>query len=78
MTIGTKNHVTVGKRVQIPAYADLWMQGARFGTVERFIAGKGSYLAANDPRGADIFVIRMDHPQVRKPVRFIADDCTFA
>lgn len=77
MKHGTKNHGTVGQRVQIPAYADLWMRGARFGTVERFIAGQGRFLGAGDSRGADVFVIRMDHPQVRKPARFIADDCQF-
>ena len=77
MKRGTKNHVTVGKRVQIPAYSDLWMQGARFGTIERFIAGNGNYLAAHDPRAADIFVIRLDHPQVKRLHRFIADDCTY-
>ena len=75
--IGTKNHPTVGKRVEIPAYADLWMRGARFGTVERFIEGKGNYVQAGDPRGADIFVIRLEHPQVKRLARFIADDCKY-
>lgn len=77
MKQGTKNHICVGKRVQIPAYSDLWMQGARFGTVERVIEGSGNYLDPRDPRGATIFVIRMDHPQVKKLARFIADDCQF-
>jgi hypothetical protein len=77
MKIGTKNHVTVGARVQIPAYSDLWMQGARAGTVERFIKGSGSYLDANDPRGASIFIVRLDHPQVKRLHRFIADDCQY-
>ncbi len=77
MRHGTKNHPTVGKRVEIPAYADLWMRGARFGTVERFIAGNGKYLQSGDSRGADIFVIRMDHPQVKRLARFIADDCRY-
>jgi hypothetical protein len=74
---GTKNHPTVGKRVQLPAYTDLWVRGARFGTVERFVEGRGNYLQAKDPRGADIFVVRVDHPQVRHLHRFIADDCTY-
>lgn len=78
MKIGTKNHACVGQRVQIPAWADLWMRGARFGTVERVIERESNYLAANDSRGGDIFVIRMDHPQVRKLARFRADDCSFA
>lgn len=77
MKRGTKNHICVGKRVEIPAYADLWMRGARFGTVERVIEGSGNYLDPRDPRGASIFVVRMEHPQVKRPARFIADDCTF-
>lgn len=77
MKRGTTKHPCVGKRVQIPAYTDLWMRGARFGTIERVALGSGNYLAARDPRGADIFVVRLDHPQISKPARFIADDCTF-
>jgi hypothetical protein len=75
--MGTTNHECVGKRVQIPAYTDLWMRGARYGTIKRVIPGGGNYLAANDPRGATIFVVRMDHPEVKKLARFIADDCKF-
>lgn len=77
MPKGTKTHPSVGKRVQIPAYTDLWMRGARFGTIERVIERSNNYVQAKDPRGADIFVVRMDHPQVRRPARVIADDCTF-
>lgn len=77
MKIGTKNHACVGKRVQVPAYSDLWMRGARFGTVERVIEASGNYVDPRDPRGAAVFVIRMDHPQVKRLARFIADDCTF-
>lgn len=77
MKRGTKNHVCVGKRVEIPAYCDLWMQGARFGTVERVIEGMGNYLEPHDPRGATIFAVRMDNPQVKRLVRVIADDCRY-
>lgn len=77
MPRGTTKHPSVGKRVQIPAYTDLWMRGARFGIVERVIEGKGNYVQAGDTRGADIFVVRMDHPQVRRPARVVADDCTY-
>ena len=77
MNRGTKKHCTVGARVQIRAYSDLWMQGALVGTVERFIQGSGDYLAAGDPRGASMFVVRLDHPQVKRLHRFIADDCTY-
>jgi hypothetical protein len=78
LKLGTKNHPCVGKRVQIPAYTDLWMRGARFGTVERVVVGTGNYLDPRDPRGADIFVVRMDHPQVKRPARVFADDCSYA
>lgn len=77
MRRGTTKHVCVGKRVQIPAYTDLWMRGARCGTVERVIEGKGNYLDPKDPRGADIFVVRMDHPQVKRLARVFADDCSY-
>ena len=75
--IGTKNHPAVGKRVEIPAYADLWMRGARFGTIERVKIGSHNYVQPGDIRGADIFIVRMDHPQVKKLARFIADDCCY-
>ena len=77
MKIGTKNHPCVGVRVQIPAYTDLWMRGARHGTIERVIKGSGNYLDPRDPRGADIFVVRMDHKQIKRLHRFIADDCSY-
>ena len=77
MAIGTTKHSAVGSRVEIPAYCDLWMRGARVGTVERVKVGKGSYLDPRDPRGATIFLVRMDHGQVKKLARVIADDCRF-
>ena len=77
MKHGTKNHVCVGKRVEIPAYCDLWMRGARFGTVERVIERSSNFVAAHDPRGGDIFAVRMDHPQVKRLARVLADDCKF-
>lgn len=78
MKLGTKSHPCVGKRVQIPAYCDLWMRGARFGIVKRVIVGKGNYLDPRDPRGATLFVVHMDSPHVHKLARVIADDCQFA
>ncbi len=77
MATGTKTHPCAGKRVQIPAYTDLWMRGARFGTVERVALGSGNYLDPRDPRGTDVFVVRLDHPQVKRLHYFTADDCTF-
>lgn len=29
-------HIHLGSRIEIPAYTDLWMRGARFGVVTRF------------------------------------------
>lgn len=75
MRRGTKNHVTVGKRVQIPAYTDLWMKGARTGTIERFIPGQPVGYDRGSTR--DLFAVRMDHPQVKRLARVIADDCTY-
>jgi hypothetical protein len=77
MLRGTTKHTCVGERVQIPAYTDLWMRGARFGTVERVIERSSNFVQANDPRGGTIFCVRMDHPQVRKLARVRADDCTY-
>ena len=51
----------VGKRIEIPVHYDLWMQGARFGTVTGFRAG-----AAGE---SDYVLVRMDHEQVRNQVK---------
>jgi hypothetical protein len=77
MMKGTTKHICVGARVQIPAYSDLWMRGARFGAIARVAPGKGRYLQAGDVRGADMFGVRMDHPSVKALHWFIADDCAF-
>lgn len=45
----------VGKRVELHPACDLWMRGARFGTV----ASHSQHFVKVD----------MDHPQVRHPVR---------
>lgn len=75
MTKGTAKHGMVGKQVQIPAYCDLWMQGARHGTIERVAVGRGAYLDPRDPRGATRYGVRMDHPAVKRLAWVIADDC---
>lgn len=77
MPIGTTKHIAVGARVEIPAYCDLWMRGARFGTVERVKVPSNNYLAAKDSRGATLFGVRMDHPQVKRLAWVIADDCRY-
>lgn len=79
MAIGTTKHACVGKRVEIPVYADKWMQGARFGVVERVIdRSHTSYLDPKDPRGMTVFRVRLDHPQARKKLYgYYAQDCKF-
>lgn len=54
----------IGALVELHPGCDLWMRGARLGTVTG-IEG-------------DLVVVRMDHPQVRKPQRFPADRLRFA
>jgi hypothetical protein len=75
MKIGTRNHPDVGRRVEIPAYADMWMRGARFGTIERVI--DRSALRLLDPREcAPIYRVRLDHPQASSKLRgFHGPDC---
>lgn len=51
----------VGARVEIPVHYDMWMRGARTGTVTAFRTGK--------PGLSDAMLVRMDHPQVKKRVR---------
>jgi len=51
------------------------MRGARHGTIERVVVGKGSYLDPKDPRGATLYGVRMDHPGVKQLAWVIADDC---
>ena len=58
---------TAEYRVEIAPHYDLWMRGARYGTVLREYRGKS---------GRNIVVVKMDHPQVRKPIRIFADDVT--
>lgn len=47
----------IGKRVEIAPHFDLWMRGARFGTVRRVKTGKD---------GRVLLVLKMDHPQVKR------------
>lgn len=61
-------HHLVGKKLEIPVHFDLWMQGARFGTVTS---------AARD--GSQVLV-KMDHPQVKRRIAIREadfDNCRF-
>lgn len=60
----------MGTRVQIPAWSDLWMRGARYGEIVK------TYRKRNTHSTEMIAVVKMDHPQVKKPVKFLLDDLT--
>jgi len=53
----------VNHRVELSPACDLWMQGARFGTVRK-VEG-------------EILFVKMDHPQVKKLVKVTKDLVTF-
>lgn len=53
----------VDRRVELSPGCDLWMMGARMGTVRK-VEG-------------EILFIRMDHPQVKKLVKVTKDYVTF-
>lgn len=61
-------HHLIGKKLEIPAHFDLWMRGARFGTVTS---------AARD--GSQVLV-KMDHPRVKRRIAIREadfDNCRF-
>ena len=60
----------VGERIEIPVHYDLWMQGARFGTVKGYRGGK--------PGRSDYALVEMDHPQVRHQLKLWALDWEYA
>jgi hypothetical protein len=60
----------VGKRVEIAPHYDLWMRGARFGTVARVYPGDS--VSSRERLG-----VRMDHPQVKRLTTIFADDVTY-
>lgn len=62
-TIGTARY-----RVEIHPSFDLWMRGARFGTVVR------EYKSSKT--GLNMVAVKMDHPQVKGLFRFPAEDVT--
>lgn len=59
----------MGSRVEIPAYADMWMRGARFGRIKRVTrsAMDGTVMIAH---------VQLEHPQARKKLyRYPLEDC---
>jgi hypothetical protein len=62
----------VGKRIEIPAHYDLWMQGARFGTVTRYVSNTNKI-------GQSPFVyVKMDHAQVKRRLKLWRIDAEYA
>lgn len=59
----------VGARIEIPAHLDLWMRGARTGTVAHHSRGLNG--------APDFIKVRMDHPRVRNLLRIAQSDWTF-
>jgi hypothetical protein len=60
-------------RVEIPAYLDTWMRGARYGTVTKTYWRKWRDPFTNK-EGRDEFArIKMDHPQARDVVALLSD-----
>lgn len=59
---------TAQYRVEIHPGFDLWMRGARYGTVVR------EYISPKS--GKRTVAVKMDHPQVRKLFRCLAEDVT--
>ena len=60
----------IGTRIEIPVHYDLWMQGARFGTVTAYRNGKNGQ--------SDYVYVKMDHPQVRKRLKLWRQDWEYA
>lgn len=57
------NTVGIGSRIELHPACDLWMRGARYGTIAKVA----------DDNGTPVAVVRMDHPQVRKLQRIPAE-----
>lgn len=60
----------IGKRIEIPVHYDLWMRGARCGEITAFRHGKNGL--------SDHYLVKMDHPQVRRRLKLWRIDWDFA
>lgn len=63
-------HELLGRRIEIPVHYDLWMRGARFGTVTQFRAGYNGQ--------SDYVLVKMDHPQVKRRLKLWRHDWDYA
>jgi hypothetical protein len=55
----------IGRRVELKPHLDLWMRGARFGTIEHW------------EYSLRMLYIRLDHPHIKNLVRLHRDDVIF-
>jgi len=62
------------RRVQIPAYTDWWMRGARFGEIVKITPRKGR--AKNGPEDPAYLVAHVKLDATGKTIRVMLDDCT--
>jgi len=62
----THNHPTAGQRIEIPVHYDLWMRGAKFGTVTAYNQGRDGISA--------YITVKMDHTQVKRRLKVRALD----
>ncbi len=62
--------LSVGQRIEIPVHYDLWMRGACFGVITAFRHGK--------PGQSDYYIVKMDHPQVKRRLRLWSLDWDYA
>lgn len=71
MTKGTTTKdPRVGCRVELPAFSDQWMRGARFGTVTRVY--KRKVLDERGMQADDVLWVRVDHPSIRRTYKHFA------
>ena len=63
-------HTLRGKRIEIPVHYDMWIRGARFGVVTRFVAGKLGY--------SDYVTVKIDDPGVKKRLKLWRSDWPYA
>lgn len=56
-----------GDRIELPAHYDLWMRGARYGTVAALRLGKFPH-----------YLVKADHPHVKRLVKLWRVDWDYA
>ncbi len=60
----------IGQRIEIPVHYNLWMRGARYGTIVAAYHGK--------PGTSAYASVKIDHPQVRRRLKLWAHDIAYA